>query len=130
MAQTSNYTSEILYKRLLHFAQECQILISKLPKNIYNIEYGAQLIRSSASPGANYIEAVEASSRKDFIHRLKICRKEVKESIHWLTLIKFANTQTQKAFSGINELIREGHELIKIFTSSILTSERNLKIRK
>ncbi|HSA83391.1 MAG TPA: four helix bundle protein, partial [Patescibacteria group bacterium] len=74
-------TSSELHKKLLLFAITCQKLIKKLPQSITNREYISQLIRSSASPGANYIEALEASSKKDFTHRLKICRKETKESI-------------------------------------------------
>jgi len=119
-------TSEELYERLLDFAKKSLELVKKLPKTTYNIEYGSQLIRSSGSPGANYIEAVEGSSRKDFIHRLKICRKESKESIHWLRLIKYANGQIVGVAEEADELIREAGEFIKIFTSSILTSQKNL----
>ncbi|MCL5439278.1 MAG: four helix bundle protein [Patescibacteria group bacterium] len=122
--------SELLYKRLLSFAQRCQKLVVKLPRNVYNMEYSSQLIRSSASPGANYIEAIEASSRKDFIHRLKICRKEAKESIHWLTLIQSANNNLFEIQKDIEELVKEARELIKIFSSSVLTSERNQKMNK
>lgn len=101
-----------------------------MPKTTYNYEYGSQLIRSSASPGANYIEAVEASSRKDFIHRLKICRKEAKESIHWLVLIESANEELHEILEETKSLREEAQEFIRIFTSSILTSEKNGKIVK
>ncbi|HSW48368.1 MAG TPA: four helix bundle protein [Candidatus Saccharimonadales bacterium] len=123
-------TSEELYDRLLSFAKRCQRLVKSLPKTTYNYEYSSQLIRSSASPGANYIEAIEASSRKDFAHRLKICRKESKESIHWLMLISSANEELQEVQSETKILITEAQEFIRIFTSSILTSERNGKINK
>lgn len=123
-------TSEELYERLLRFAQRCQRLVKKLPKTIYNLEYGGQLIRSSGSPGANYIEAVEGSSRKDFTYRLKICRKETKESVYWLVLIEGANEELVSVKPECKDLIREGREFIKIFTSSILTSERNQKLNK
>lgn len=122
--------SDILYQRLLEFAKKSQRLVSKLPKTIYNIEYGSQLIRSSGSPGSNYIEAIEASSRKEFTHKLKVCRKETKESIHWLFLIQHANSQIEGVCSKAEELIGEGRELIRIFTSSVLTSEKNQGIRK
>ena len=98
-------TSDELYNLLLQFAIKCQKLIKKLPNTVYNRKYGEQLIRSSASPGANYIEALEAMSRKDFIHRLKISRKETKESIHWLTLIKFANEELKPIQEEISSLI-------------------------
>ena len=123
-------TSDELYERLLRFAQRCQKLVKKLPKTIYNIEYGRQLIRSSASPGSNYIEAIEAISRKDFTHRLKMCRKETKESIHWLVLIQSANEVLDEIQVELRELIAEAREFIKIFTSSVLTSEKNREIRK
>lgn len=123
-------TPELLYERLLRFAKRCQKLVNKLPKAIYNLEYGKQLIRSSASPGANYIEAIEASSRNDFIHRLKICRKETKESIHWLTLIESANESLAEIQDEAQKLTTEARELIRIFASSILTSEKNRGIRK
>ena len=56
-------------------------------KTLGNIEDGKQLVRSSGSVGANYIEANEALSKKDFIMRIKICRKEAKESRYWLKLV-------------------------------------------
>lgn len=130
MQQFVKMTPELLYKRLFAFAQKCQQLINKLPKTAYNIEYGKQLIRSSSSPGANYIEAIEASSRKDFTHRLKVCRKETKESIHWLMLIQSANNTILEIQKESVELTKEAQEFIRIFTSSILTSEKNRGINK
>ncbi|RZJ56361.1 MAG: four helix bundle protein [Flavobacterium sp.] len=62
--------------------------MKKLPRTIQTIEDGKQLVRSSGSVGANYIEANESLSKKDFCYRVKICRKEAKESIYWLTLLK------------------------------------------
>lgn len=130
MQALSKMTPELLYERLLEFAKRCQKLVKRLPKTIYNTEYGSQLIRSSASPGSNYIEAIEASSRRDFTHRLKVCRKETKESIHWLMLIKNANEELAEIQKELEDLIKEARELIRIFTSSILTSEKNQEIRK
>jgi len=130
MAQSSVITSEIFYKRLLIFASNCQELVVNLPKNTWNYEYSSQLIRSSASPGANYIEAVEAVSPKDFAHRLKICRKESKESIHWLMLIKHENNKVLDIQLKAEKLINEAREFVKIFSSSISTSERNQQMKK
>ena len=123
-------TSEVFYQRLLLFATNCQELVSRLTKNIWNQEYSSQLIRASASAGANYIEAVEAASRKDFIYRLRICRKESKESIHWLTLIKNSNKSVSEVLISIEKLTVEAHEFIKIFSSSISTSEKNNSINE
>lgn len=124
------FTTEILQNRLLKFAQKCQILTNKLPKNSHNIIYSNQLNRSSSSPGANYIEAIEASSAKEFILRLKICRKETKESNYWLVLIQTSNENLTWLKKETEELIKEGDELTKIFAASIITAERNQKILK
>lgn len=123
------FTSEILLKRLSKFAINCQMLTTKLSNNEYNRIYIKQLVRSSSSPAANYIEAIEASSSKEFTHKLKVCRKETKESNYWLELIMTTNSADSKIKDKCEELSREGVELVKIFTASIITSERNQKIK-
>src|SRR3990167_7353073 len=80
-----------LEERTFQFARRCRDWVKKLSRTISNIEYGKQLIRSSGSQAANYIEANEALSRKDFAHRIKICRKEAKESCLWLRLSQTPN---------------------------------------
>lgn len=117
-------TSDVLYGRLLLFAKDSQTLVKKLPRNTYNIEYSSQLIRSSSSPGANYIEAIEASSKNEFIYRLYVCKKELRESIHWLLLIKHANDDLLDTVHKIDDLINEVKELIKIYSSSIDTAKK------
>lgn len=89
----------------------------KLPKTISNIEYIRQGIRSSGSVGANYIEANESLSKKDFTYRLKICRKEVKESAYWLKLILETNDNKFKDEGML--LLKEALELKKIFSAII-----------
>ena len=84
-----------------------------LPKTPANVEDGRQLVRASGSVGANYIEANEAVSRKDFAFRVKICRKESKESRYWLRLVDTRDhgpTETQR-----QALVQEATELMKIF---------------
>ena len=76
-----------LEDRTLEFAKRIRVFVRKLSKTTGNVEDGKQLIRSSGSVGANYIEANEALSKKDFLMRIKICRKEGKESRYWLRLI-------------------------------------------
>lgn len=125
----TNINSEILYQRFLTFGVACQRLANSLPRTAYNQVYGNQLLRSSSSPGANYIEAIEASSRKEFILKLKICRRESKESIHWLTLINTSNN-IESVASDCENLIKEAQEFIRIFTSSVLTAEKNSGIVK
>lgn len=75
-----------LEERTLQFAQQCREYVKKLLKTLSNMEYGKQLIRSSGSVGSNYIEANESLSKKDYVMRTKICRKEVKESRLWIYL--------------------------------------------
>ena len=114
MVPSPKINSEILSNRLLKFSKDCQELATKLPKAQYNMIYGNQLIRSSSSTGANYIEANESLSKKDFRYRIKICRKEAKESGYWLRLIVSANPRSENDADG---LIRESVELTKIFSS-------------
>src|SRR3990167_3851751 len=93
-----------LEERTFKFAQNVRTFVRKLPKGIVNAADGSQLIRSSGSVGANYIEAQEAMSKKDFGMRIKICRKEAKESKYWLLLIDINNNQ---------EFEKERQELVK-----------------
>ena len=102
-----------LEERTFEFAKNCRNFIKKLPRTITNIEYGKQLARSSGSQAANYIEANESLSKRDFGHRIKICRKEAKESRMWLRLCE--NDQTLE--NEQSELIREAKELTSIFSS-------------
>jgi four helix bundle protein len=76
-----------LEDRTVMFAHRVRTFIKKLPRTISNIEDSKQLIRASGSVGANYIEANESLSKKDFVMRIKICRKEAKESRYWLKLM-------------------------------------------
>ncbi len=73
-----------LEERAYKFARNVAHLSRKLPRNSVNFKYADQIIRASGSVGANYIEANEALSKKDFVTRVKICRKESKESAYWL----------------------------------------------
>ncbi len=107
-----------LGKRTLKFAKDVRDYVKNLPKNLSNFEYGKQLIRSSGSVGANYIEAEDALSKKDFIMRIKISRKEAKESGYWLEL-----TETKEEIKEKPELIREALELTKIFGAIVEKSK-------
>ncbi|OGH44974.1 MAG: four helix bundle protein [Candidatus Levybacteria bacterium RIFCSPLOWO2_02_FULL_37_18] len=88
-----------------------KVFVQKLPKTISNIEDGKQVIRSSGSIGANYIEANEALSKKDFIMRIMICRKEAKETGYWLELLDVP----EELESERKRLLQEATELRKIF---------------
>ena len=109
-----------LEDRTLEFARRVRAFVKKLPKTIANIEDGKQLIRSSGSIGANYIEANEALSRKDFIMRIKICRNEAKESRYWLNLIDCESALESER----KDLIRESTELTNIFGTIYRKSDK------
>jgi four helix bundle protein len=101
--------------RTFIFAKECRDFVKKIPKSISNFEYAKQLIKSSGSVGANYIEANDSISKKDFCHRIKICRKEAKESRYWLGLMDVGDNQ--ELIKVQQELIQEALELTKILYS-------------
>ena len=84
-----------LEERTERFAANCRAFIKELVTTIGNREDSKQLIRSSGSVAANYIEANEAFSKKDFVFRSKICRKEVKESRLWLSLCYISQNQSE-----------------------------------
>jgi four helix bundle protein len=107
-----------LADRTMKFAANCRSLIKEVPKTISNIEDCKQLARSSGSVAANYLEADESLSRKDFILRIKICRKESRESRLWLGLID-ADSVSDKA----TLLAQEAYELVKICNAIVEKSK-------
>ena len=110
-----------LEERTFQFARNVSLYIKKFSRTISNTEYGKQVIRASGSVGANYIEANEALSKKDFIMRIKICRKEAKESAYWLRLI--IETNSEKYTEDGNKLSNEATELKKIFSAVLEKSK-------
>lgn len=115
MDKAQNQKPYDLGERTKKFARDVREFIKDLPKTLSNIEDEKQLIRSSGSVGANYIEAEESLSKKDFGMRMKICRKEAKESRYWLDLIESREGQINEQ----NALIKEATELTKIFGSIV-----------
>ena len=110
-----------LEERTYLFAKQVRLVVKKLPRSISNCEDVKQLVRSSGSIGANYIEANEALSKKDFIVRIKIARKEAKETTYWLRLIDPGPNQIEVA--AISQLIQESTELMKILGAILRKSE-------
>ncbi len=109
-----------LEDRTFEFAKKVRDFVKELSKCLGNIEDGKQLIRSSGSVGANYIEANEALSKKDFLMRIKICRKEAKESHYWLKLVDVNNSSLERE----RELLRaEASELTHIFGAIVTKSQ-------
>jgi len=121
MTKEQNTKQYDLEERTFKFAQNVRIFIKTVPRTISNIEDCKQLSRSSGSVGANYIEANEAFSKKDFVMRVKICRKEAKESIHWLLLLDVGSSK--EAEEKRKYLAQESTELMKIFGAIIRKSE-------
>jgi four helix bundle protein len=107
--------------RTLEFAKRIRKFVRNLQMDIPNREDGKQLIRSSGSIGANYIEANDGLSKKDFLFRIKLSRKEAKESRYWLNLIEtFADERLGKERS---ELLQEANELMLILGAILRNSK-------
>ncbi|MEK7159257.1 MAG: four helix bundle protein [Patescibacteria group bacterium] len=102
-----------LEERTFELASKVRVFVKAILKNSINQEDIKQLLRSSGSVGANYIEANEALSENDFIHRIKICRKEAKESRFWLRLLYVGDDSN--IIKERDKLIQEALELTKIF---------------
>lgn len=103
-----------LEERTLLFAKQIIVFCKKLSNNTINFKLIDQLIRSAGSIGANYREANDSLGKQDFIHRLRIARKECKETIFWLELMKEANENI-----SIGNLINECSQLRNILSAII-----------
>lgn len=121
MTEIQNPKQYDLESRTQKFAQRIRIFAQNLPKSVANIEDSRQIIRSSGSIGANYIEANESLSKKDFTMRIKICRKEAKETEYWLHLLN--TNEDLKLKTERKQLIQESVELRKIFGSILEKSK-------
>ena len=115
-----------LEERTQQFATEVRLFLRSLSTDFFLKDDINQLIRSSGSVGANYIEANECLSKKDFMYRIKICLKEAKESRYWLKIIR--NTSNELSKTKIDQLIDEASQLVRIF-SSIVKKLRDSKSR-
>jgi len=110
-----------LEERTFRFAESVRLFVKQLPRSISNAEDVRQLVRASGSVAANWIEADEALSKKDFLMRVKICRKEAKESRLFLRLLDMGLTKT--ILSARDQLAAEARELTLIFSSIIAKSQ-------
>jgi four helix bundle protein len=105
-----------LEDRTFRFAESIRSFVRQLPRTISNVEDVRQLVRAFGSVAANWIEADEALSKKDFLLRVKICRKEAKESRLFLRLI---DASTNSSAAARDNLAMEARELVLIFSSII-----------
>ena len=119
--QTVNKHSFDLEDRTTEFAKRVVRLCVALPKNSINNRLTGQGVGSAGSVGANYREANDALGKKDFIHRLKISRREAKEAIHWLELIAEANPEFK---ARMGNLLNEAKELRNILSAIIKKVEK------
>ena len=112
-----------LEERLIDFAVRIIRIAESLPKTKIGNHNAGQLIRCGTSPAPNYGEAQSAESRSDFIHKMKICLKELRETKVWLIMIVRANLLKSKF--KLESDIHENDELISIFMASIKTAKQN-----
>ena len=118
----SNPRADTLEDRLVQFAVDIVTLAGQLPQTPQAKHIANQILRSGTAAAPNYGEARAAESRADFVHKLKICLKELNETAIWLRII-------QKSFAVypdfVSKLIAENTELCKILVASIQTAKRN-----
>lgn len=112
-----------LEDRTAKFAEAVIYLMKRIPNNYINGRMIEQLVGSGGSMGANYCEANEAESKRDFIHKIGICKKETKETKHWIRLLAIANPNFREDFKA---LWQEAQELLLIFSKIINTSRKTL----
>lgn len=111
-----------IHARIYSFVLSVLNVIAYIPKTIENIELIRQLVSAAASIGANASEADSAESRKDFIHKFTIAKKEAQECYYWLSLLSDHNGKIKTKFVS---LLEENRQLIAIISTIILNSKRN-----
>ena len=110
---------EELSERFLEFAANVIRFLEKTKHGIAIRQISSQLIRSATSAGANYQEACSGESRADFIHKLQISLKELRETLYWLKLLNKSN------YANSDEPVNECNELISIIVKSVVTAKNN-----
>lgn len=127
MIQFSNKDTKYdLEERTARFAEQVIDFVKTIKEDAVNSRIITQLVGASGSFGANYCEATEAESKKDFIHKIGICRKETKETKHWIRLLARSNPERKEE---TRELWKEAQELLLIF-SKISRSSKEKKMEK
>jgi len=121
MTETPTHGRYDLEDRTYELARSVRAYVRKLPRTVCNVEDVRQAVRSSGSVGANYIEANEALSKKDFLMRIRLSRKESKEARYWLRLL---DTHDAAALNAERDkLVQESTELTLIFGAILQRSE-------
>ncbi|BCX48574.1 four helix bundle protein [Haloferula helveola] len=114
-----------LEARLIEYAVRMIRVSEALPDSRSGQHIGKQLLRSGTAPAPNYSEAVSAESRRDFIHKVKLALKELRETLTWLKIIRRADLIQPN--EKLDEVIKETDELIAILFTSVQTARKNLQ---
>jgi four helix bundle protein len=109
-----------LEERTAEFSERIMRLADSVQANALNKSIVSQLVRSSSSIGANYCEAIEGESKKDFIHKMSVSKKEIRETKYWLRLLVTSNPEIREVAVGA---WKEAHELLLIFAKIVRTSK-------
>jgi four helix bundle protein len=119
-------TPAALENRLIDFGSAVCETVRQLPNDLVGSHFSRQLVRSATSPAANYAEARGAESRRDFVHKMQICLKELRETLVWLRFVGRLGNH------GVNvkELEVECNELVSIFVQSVKTARRGNRRRR
>ncbi|MEI7890710.1 MAG: four helix bundle protein [bacterium] len=120
--QNQNNKAFKLEDRTAKFGEDIIIFLKTIKRDDFNKPIISQLIRSATSIGANYCEADGAESKKDFQHKIGICKKESKETKYWIKMLFITNPENKEIE---RELWQEAHELTLIFSKIILNSKNN-----
>jgi four helix bundle protein len=116
-----------LEERTAKFGEEIIRFVKSIKKDTITNPLISQIVRSATSVGANYVEADGAESKKDFMHKISICKKEAKETKHWLRMISTACPESK---IKCRELWKECQELTLIFSSIVLSKKEKIKMTK
>lgn len=117
-------TAYDLAERTARYGEQVIAFVRTLPANSVNRTLVDQLVRSGCSIGANYMEADGAESRKDFQHKIGICKKEAKETMHWWRMVAAANPRSA---AGCRTLWQEAHELTLIFSAIVRSTKSKVQ---
>ena len=118
----SQHRARVLEARLIDFAEKVCLLSERLPRTPLGTHISGQLLRCGTSVAPNYGEAQSSESRKDFIHKMQVCLKELRETYVWLELVTRLRMDEH---ADLEKLTSELNELIAIFVASITTARRN-----
>lgn len=117
----SSCNKEQLIRRTGEIGKNVIMLCKSIDKSPINNPLISQIVRSSTSIGANYCEATEANSKKDFVNKIVISKKEAKETLHWLDMIKTSNPELANVIIPLSD---EVHQIILIFSATVNSCKR------